>query len=545
MSDQDKSGPNGVSRRGFLAGSSAVAAAGAIGLPGAAQAAAHAKPKRGGTLRYSSRVDGRGLDPHRNFVYYVSNPMALTTMGLVDLDKDMAMAPGVASEWESNKELTKWTFRLRQGAEYHNGRTIDAESVKWNIERIMDPAIGHPFTRSATTNIAGMETDGKWIIHFTMKKPDAIFPSNMIYYPVNLIAPDSAEQADQHPIGCGAFKFKSWKRYAKTELERFENYFETGADGKPLPYLDGVVAYPKREDTVRLTALRSGEVDMIENMSYFDVTDFKKDYADQFNTWSSPQVGLAHLNINAKEGSPFADSSPNGRDLRLAVAHAIDKEGIHQAVFNELGEKMSQFYVSSSGWHNEGVDPGPEYDPEKSRFILRKHNMENMPINVVARSSYQYMRNGGEIAHAMLLEAGFGATNEVYDNPALTAKYKDPKDDWGIDSTASSFRFDPDGWFSRWVHSEAPDNQRRVGFKNAECDKLIEEARATTDVPLRKELYARVDSIMNGEAALLYHHSVPLTGAAVKNLKGYEPQLTGGPNYQNGGVRTAYFDPAS
>lgn len=546
MTMNGPSGNKGLNRRQFLATTAAATAIGATagGMPGIAQAAT---PVRGGTLRYSSRVDGRGLDPHRNFVYYVSNPMALTTMGLVDLDENMSLAPGVATEWESDKELMKWTFRLRQGAEYHNGRDIDAESVKWNIERIQDPKIGHPFTRSATTNIDRVETDGKHLVHFYMKKPDAIFPSNVVYYPVNLIAPDSADQADQHPIGCGAFKFKSWKRYAKTELVRFENYFETGADGKPLPYLDGVVAFPKREDTVRLTALRSGEVDMIENMSYFDVTDFRKDYADQFNTWSSPQVGLAHFNINSKagSGSPFAMDAPNGKELRAAVAHAIDKEGVHQAVFNGLGEKMSQFYVSSSPWHADGVPNEKEYDPEKSRFILRKLNMQNLKINVVARSSYQYMRNGAEIAHAMLLEAGFDASNEVFDNPALQAKYKVLKDDWGFDSTASSFRFDPDGWYSRWIHSEAPDNKRRVGFVSERADKLIEEARTLTDVARRKELYREVDGIVNDESALMYHHSVPLTGAAVKNLKGYKPQLTGGPNYNNGGVRTAYFDKSS
>jgi len=533
--------PKGLNRREFLATTAAATAVGAAagGMPLPARANT---PTRGGVLRYASRVDGRGLDPHRNFVYYVSNPMALTTMGLVDLDKNMGMAPGVATEWESNKDFTVWTFRLRQGAEYHNNRTIDAESVKWNIERILDPAIGHAFTRSAITDVEKVVPDGKWLVHFHLKQPNAIFPSNMIYYPVNLIAPDSADQADTHPIGCGAFKFKSWKRYAKTELERFENYFETGADGKPLPYLDGVEAYPKREDKVRLTALRSGEVDMIENMSYFDVTDFRKDYSDQFNTWSSPQVGLAHYNINSKPGRPFAMDAPDGKLLRQAVVHAIDKEAIHQAVFNGLGEKMNQFYVSDSPWHMPDVKSGPEYDPEKTRFILRKLNMQNLPINVVARTSYEYMRNGGEILHAMLLEAGFAATNEVFDNPALQAKYEKLDDDWGMDSTASSFRFDPDGWYSRWLHSDAPDNKRRVGFKNEKVDKLIEQAKTTPDVAKRKELYQAVDDIVNDECALIYHHSVPLTGAAVKRLKGYEPQLTGGPNYHGGGVRTAYFD---
>ena len=139
----------------------------------------------------------------------------------------------------------------------------------------------------------------------------------------------------------------------------------------------------------------------------------------------------------------------------------------------------------------------------------------------------------------MLLEAGFNATNEVFDNPVLQAKYE--KDDYGLDSTASSFRFDPDGHYGRWIHSDAAANKRRIGFASERCDQLIEEAAATADFSLRSEMYTEVDSIVNDEAVFIYSHTVPLTGAAVKNLAGYEPQLTGGPNYNNGGVRTAYF----
>tara|TARA_R110002096_G_scaffold17764_17_gene61333 strand:+ start:374 stop:1987 length:1614 start_codon:yes stop_codon:yes gene_type:complete len=534
MSDASNKWGGGLNRREFLA-ASAAAGAMAAGMPSMARAA----PKRGGTLRYATRSDGRGLDPHRNFVYYVSHPMALTTMGLVDLGKDMSLQPGVAESWESSADLMKWTFRLRQGAEYHNNRTIDAESVVWNINRIMDPAIGSSFARSAIGDVERAEADGKLLVHFYLKRPSAVMPANLVYYPINLIAPDTPNP-DEHPYGCGAFKFKSWKRYAKTELLRFENYFETGEDGKSLPYLDAVDAYPKAEDKVRLTALRAGEVDMIENMSFFDAPDFAENEADKYDIWKSPQVGLAHFNIQAKSG-PFAMSGgEDAKLLRQAVVHAIDKEAVHQVVFNGLGEKMNTFYASESPWHLPDVKAGPEYDPEKTRFILRKLNMANMPIAVVSQNAYQYMRNGAEILHAMLLEAGFAATNEVFDNPVLTAKYD--KNDYGIDSTASSFRFDPDGHYARWFRSDAPNNLQRTGFANERVDKLVDEAAATTDMNLRKEMYTEVDNIVNDECVFIYHHTVPLTGASVKSLKGYEPQLTGGPNYRGGGVRTAYFD---
>jgi len=166
--------------------------------------------------------------------------------------------------------------------------------------------------------------------------------------------------------------------------------------------------------------------------------------------------------------------------------------------------------------------------------------MENMPIAVVARDTYQYMRNGGELLHAMLLDAGFNATNEVFDNPVLREKYK--KNDWGIDSTASSFRFEPDGWYSRWIHSEGAEGQLRAGFKNERCDKLIDEARMTLDMEKRKDLYREVDSIVNDEAVIIYSHAVPMLGASVKRLRNYEPATSGTPSWSGGGIRTAYFD---
>ncbi|MGE0223273.1 MAG: ABC transporter substrate-binding protein [Acetobacteraceae bacterium] len=526
--------PSGLSRRGLLVGSAAGAMA--ASLPAMAQTAT---PKRGGTLRFGTRVDGSGLDPHRNLVYYVSDTLASTSQGLIDISQKMEMAPGVAKEWEISKDLKKYTFRLRPGAEFHNGADIDAAAVKWNYERILDPKIGHPYTRASLEGIEKIEADGKHVLHIYLKEPSAVFLANLVYYPCSLIAPNSADKTDTHPMGCGPFKFVSWKRYAKSEVVRFENYFETGADGKPLPYLDGIEGYPKREDKVRLTALRSGEVDLIDNMAYSDVADFKRDYANKFDTWAVPQVGMAHLNINAKAG-PFAMDAPNGKLLRQAVAHAIDKQAIHEAVFNGLGEALKCFYASSSPWHLPDTKNEQAYDPEKSKFILRKLNMMNMPIAVVARESFQYMRNSGELVHAMLMDAGFKATNEVFDNPVLREKYR--KNDWGIDSTATSYRPDPDGWYSRWVHSDGAEGKLRSGFKTEKTDKLIEEARLTLDENKRKELYTEVDSIMNDEAAIIYSHAVPLTSAGVKRLKGYAPAIAGPFTWHGGGVRTAWFD---
>jgi peptide/nickel transport system substrate-binding protein len=116
--------------------------------------------------------------------------------------------------------------------------------------------------RSALGNVKEIKVDGKYKLTIKLQTPSAAFPTNVVYYPCNLIAPDSEAQVNTHPIGCGPFKFVKWERFAATTLERFENYFETDAQGNPLPYLERLEGPPTRADQVRLTALRTGAVDL-------------------------------------------------------------------------------------------------------------------------------------------------------------------------------------------------------------------------------------------------------------------------------------------
>jgi len=164
-----------LSRRDFLAGTGgAIAGAASFGLTGKAEAG-EPKPGRGGTVRFATRSDTVGLDPHRNIMYYVSFPIALTTQGLVDLNPKLEPVPGIATEWEASKDLLTYTFKMRKGVLFHNGREVDAAAVKWNYERIMDPSTSHPFNRSALTNLKEVIAADKYTVVCKLHNPDAAF----------------------------------------------------------------------------------------------------------------------------------------------------------------------------------------------------------------------------------------------------------------------------------------------------------------------------------------------------------------------------------
>ena len=142
-----------------------------------------AHPQRGGTLHYGSSIDVAGLDAHTQNQNHVSVPTTVMYTGLTDLDQQGNIVPGIAESWEPNKELTAWTFRLRKGVLFHNGREVDAEAVKLNIMRIKDPAIGGDWERGAMDTIDRVEVLDKYTVRIHASMPDASVPSNVMHYP--------------------------------------------------------------------------------------------------------------------------------------------------------------------------------------------------------------------------------------------------------------------------------------------------------------------------------------------------------------------------
>jgi peptide/nickel transport system substrate-binding protein len=523
-----------LSRRALLAATGgALAGAAAFGVVGQGDTAQR-HPHRGGTLRFATRSDVSGLDFHRNTTYLVSMPLAAISQGLLDLNQHSEPVPGVAAEWDVTPDLRHYTFRLRKGVLFHNGREVDAEAVKWNFARIQDPSIAHPLTRSALENLQETVVVDKYTVRCHLHAPSAAFLADVVYYPCALMAPESAERADLQPIGCGPFKFVKWDRHHLTELVRFENYFETDAEGNSLPYLDAIAGRPKREDRVRLTSLRTGEVDLIDSMAYDDAATFAQKYAGKFQSWDVPTVGTSFILLNLDKG-PFID-----KQVRLAAAHAIDHEAIKQAVFHGRGESARGFYAPASPWYSDGVTPRPTYDPDKAKFLLRQAKAVGVEILLQTLNAFPYMQQTAELIQGMWTEIGLKVRYDLYDEVALNQKRRDR--DFHADSTAASYRWDPNGWFSRQLLSSAAATKANSGFHNEQADVLIGEARRTADRKKRLELYAAIDSIVNVELPLIYLHHLTLLEAGSLHLKGYTPSVSGAFSTRGGGIRTAWME---
>jgi peptide/nickel transport system substrate-binding protein len=463
-------------------------------------------------------------------VQHINSITAALYNGLTDVDDQGHIVPSLAESWEPNKALTAWVFRLRQGVLFHNGREVDAEAVKLNLLRMKDPAIGHDYLRGAIETIESVDVLDKYTVRINASVPDVTIPTSVMRYPVTLQAPDTFDQASEHPMGTGPFKFVSWTRFNETRLVRFEHYWETDAEGHSLPYLDEIVGKPKREDSVRLTALRTGQVQLIDAMAYADVERFQKTAGDKYHVWRW-HLGGIFVAFNWRRG-PFQDQR-----VRTAAAHAIDRQAIHQSVFYGQGDMLDQPYPRGNPWHLESRSL--EYDPDKAKALLQQARAVGTLLKIVLNATAAANREIGQILQAQWTSVGFTVELQALDTVPFNQARK--QGDFAALLNGHTYRFDPDDFFGRNLHSKSEYTQVLSGWQNARVDQLLDEAKKTLDPVRRKELYTEVWNINNVELAQFQLHEVTHTSAAVKAVQGYRPSAVGALTYQGGGVRTAYI----
>jgi peptide/nickel transport system substrate-binding protein len=521
-----------LSRRAFLV-TTGGALAGVAAFSRVGQAAAGTRhTQRAGVLHYGSRTDVASLDAHRHNQNHIVHATAAMYNGLTDIDQRGNIVPSLAESWEPNPELTAWTFRLRKGVLFHNGREFDAEAVKLNILRIQDPAIGGAdFLRAALENVDSVEVLDRYTVRIKTKVPEVGLPSSVMRYPIVLMAPDAFETAADHPIGTGPFKFVSWTRWNESRLVRFDNYWETDAEGHSLPYLDEIVWKPKREDSVRLTALRTGQVQLIDDMAQADIARFTKDLGAKYNSWQWHSGGSFVA---------FNWLSPVFQDkrLRIAAAHAIDRNALHHAVYYGQGAILDQPYPESDPWHLVGIR-SLEYDPEKAKGLLKEARAVGTQVKLIAGANTALARETVQVIQASWDAVGLKVTLDLLDTAPFVEATREGKFDARLGG--HTYRYDPDDFFGRNLHSKSQFNQVFSRWYNDRYDRLVEEAKRTADMARRKELYTEAWNIVNAELPQFHLHEVVRTSAADKILQGYQPGSAGALTYQGGGLRTAYM----
>jgi peptide/nickel transport system substrate-binding protein len=231
-----------------------------------------AEPKRGGTLRvaYGNKVSH--LDFHTAPGYEMMWVAMNIGCGLVNVTPDGQFVGDVATAWELSDDAMTWTFRLRDDAFFHDNSRVDAEAVKFSIDRLMDPETRSGMRRFYES-VQSVEVVDPLTVKVHMKRPYAFFLHMLAAYRTGLVLySPAATQAHslkarkrgdpQAVVGCGPFRLVEWVPNTHLVMDRWEKYFKPGQ-----PYLDRVIIRVIRDPIAQMVAFRAGEIDFIASFS--------------------------------------------------------------------------------------------------------------------------------------------------------------------------------------------------------------------------------------------------------------------------------------
>lgn len=314
--------------------------------------------------------------------------------GLTRFMGDGSVVPGLAESWDISDDGTVYTFRLHDGVKFHDGTTMDAEDVKFSLDRARaeDSANAQKALFAGITDVTVVDP---LTVKVTLKEPNGNFLFNMAWGDAVIVAPESIGGIKQTPIGTGAFKFDSWVQGDKIELSKNPDYWGTPAK------LDHVTFKFISDPTAAFAAVMAEDVDVFtgfpapENLPQFEAD-------PRFQVLVGSTEGETILSTNNKQ-PPFDNVK-----VREAVAHAIDRQAIIDGAMFGYGTPIGTHfaphnpaYVDLTGLSN--------YDPDLSRKLLAEAGFPDGFETTLHLPPPSYARRGGEIIQGQLAAVGIKA----------------------------------------------------------------------------------------------------------------------------------------
>lgn len=334
----------------------------------------NAKP--GGNIVITYKDDVATLDPAIGYDWQNWSMIKSIFDGLMDyVPGTTELRPGLAESYEISPDGKTYTFHLRKGVTFHNGREMTAEDVKYSLDRVTTPATQSPgagffgsiagydaMAAGSATSLSGVTVLDPATVKIELSRPDATFLHVMALNFSSVVPKEEVEKwgADfgKHPVGTGAFKLSDWTIGQKLLLTKNADYWRAG-----LPYLDSVTFEVGQEPIVALLRLQKGEVDIpgdgIPPAKFTEVMN-NPDEKKQVVVGGQLQTGYITLNVEMK---PF-----DNVEVRRAINMAINKDRIVQMINGRATPATQPLPPSMPGYTKEYA--GYAFDPAKAKAML-------------------------------------------------------------------------------------------------------------------------------------------------------------------------------
>ncbi len=314
--------------------------------------------------------------------------------GLTRFDSAGDVIPGLAKSWEISEDGLTYTFMLNEGVTFHDGTTMDAEDVKFSLDRIgaEDSANAQKALYSA---IAEVNVIDPMTVEVKLSEANGNMLFNLAWGDAVIVAPESIEGIKQTPIGTGAFKFDSWTQGDKIELSRNDSYW-----GTPAVLTNATFKFIS-DPTAALGAMMAEDIDVFsgfpapENLPQFEAD-------PRFQVLVGSTEGETILSTNNKM-PPFDNVK-----VREALAHAIDRQAIIDGAMFGYGTPIGTHFAPHNPAYVD-LTAMSSYDPEKAKTLLAEAGFADGFETTLFLPPPSYARRGGEIIASQLAAVGIKA----------------------------------------------------------------------------------------------------------------------------------------
>ncbi|MEW6410108.1 MAG: ABC transporter substrate-binding protein [Nitrospirota bacterium] len=457
----------------------------------------------GGTYRSPLPFEPKTLDPALSTDIYAVTVIQQIYDGLVQFDKDLNIIPAIAKSWKISLDGLTYTFYLREGVRFHNGKDVTAEDFIYSFTRILDPDVKSSsvgfftnilgvkeFQRGLSKSVKGLKAPSKYTLGITLSKPYSPFITILAMKGAKVVPKEEVKKwgkdFGKHPVGTGGFKFVSW-RDNEIVLEANKDYFE----GRPI--LDRIVykIFPGRDVEKMFKEFASGGLENSEIPDNIrdDVIKSRKYYVIK-----RPILSLLFHGLNTKI-IPL-----NNKKIRQAINFAINKEKIIQEAYN--GKHIKADAILPPGIPGyERKEIGYPYNPEKAKRLLSEAGHpegRGIPtFEIWSAATTEATRKELEIVKANLKDIGINVELKYEKRWPVYESYLNRK-------RLPIFRYiwyadfpDPDNFLAILSHSNSQYNF--TYYKNKHVDKMLEDAKSELDFIKRMGIYRMAErEIMKG-----------------------------------------------
>ncbi|HXJ79776.1 MAG TPA: ABC transporter substrate-binding protein [Candidatus Methylomirabilis sp.] len=371
-----------------------------------------------GKVVIAQGVDPTTLDMMHQQEQPASNVGAQIFESLIERDQSLKLVPALAAEMPKLVAPTVWEFKLRKGVKFHNGEDFNAESVKFSIERLVNPANK---LRGSTSFqlIDHVEIVDAYTVKIHTKKPWPVFVSHIALrqaamYPPKEYAGKDPAQISKNPLGTGPYRFLRWTKDEEIVMEAFGSYWG-GA-----PKIKTVVFKPIPDDAVRVAALQNGEIDVAVNIPPNLAPIIEKHPRIFLST--APSIRTIQLMIythqmdaNHKPIGPYNGPTADKR-VRQAIAYAIDADAIIKGVMDGKAVRVATMLTSMHFGFDPTLKPIKQ-DVARSKKLLTEAGFPNGIEIVLNGPQGRYVRDK-EVAEAVagqLNQAGIKTTLRTHE----------------------------------------------------------------------------------------------------------------------------------